>query len=755
MRSMGRATKAAAFLVLGLLFLAIPYGSSTPVPVKRILILFPFESHMPGFIKYETSLRSTLTVSKDYQFEFYVECMDLNRFPSEHYRNRIIETYREKYSGLKVDLIVAFLCSSLHILAKHGPESFLNVPVILAEQDPRFLSDLSSISLAAVVSGRVDIEGTLVLALRLHPDVRKVFVVTGASGYDEMIEGWAREAFRGFESQVDLQYLSRLPMDELIHRVAKLPEHSLVFYLSVTQDGSGHTFKSPDALSLISRQSNAPIYSIAETYIDSGIVGGHLISYSQLGARTAQAVLHTLAGERPGEVEYYEESGNQYVFDARELKRWGIPEATLPPGSTLIHREFSVWESYRWTILGVLAFMLLQALLITGLLVNLGKRRRAEAAVAASEARYRTVADYTYDWEYWVAPDGSLNHISPSCKRITGYSTQEFIENPSLRHEIIIPEDRQIWDRHKADPRPELESQEIQFRIRTRDGEIRWIAHGCQRVIDRNGHFQGIRASNRDVTERKMAEAKAQQHRDELSHVTRVAALGELTSSLAHELNQPLAAILNYANAAQRFLDGAEPNLSRAIEALQGIIRDDKRAAEVIRRVRALLRKQEPQYGELETNNVIREFLDLFQGDTISKGLSVVTELAPDLPAVRADGVQLQQVLINLTLNAADAMSRVMLDSPRLVFRTGIWENQGVKVSVRDFGAGIDENHKDRYFEPFYTTKPEGMGMGLAICRNIIDAHGGVIWAENNPDGGATFYFTLQAAGGSAEGAQK
>ncbi|MHC1745431.1 MAG: ATP-binding protein [Syntrophobacteraceae bacterium] len=752
---MGRTTKSAAFLFLGLVFVTIPHGSSASAPVKRILMLFAFESNMPGFISYDTSLRSTLTVSKDYQFEFYVECMDLSRFPGEQYHDKLMAAYREKYSDLKIDLIVVVLRSALDFVAKHSPESFQKVPVILVEQDPTFFGDLASTSLAAVVTGRFDIAGTLALALRLHPHARKIFVVTGASRFDELIRGWARETLRGFESQVEVQYLSGLPMDELIPRVAKLPEQSLVFYLSVTRDGSGKTFRSPDALALISRQSNTPIYSIAETHIDSGMVGGHLFSYSDLGARTAQAVLRALAGEKPGDVEPSEGSVNRYIFDARELRRWGIGEENLPPGSEVRYREFSAWREYRWQIVGVLSIIFIQVLFISGLVISRRKQRRADRALRRAESKYRTVANYTYDWEYWTAPDGTMNYVSPSCKRTTGYTPQEFIDNPSLRYEIIIPEDRQIWDRHKADAGPELESREIQFRILTHDGEIRWIDHGCRPVTDQNGEFQGTRASNRDVTEKKMAEARAQQHRDELSHVTRVAALGELTSSLAHELNQPLAAILNYASAAQRFLAGAEPNLGRVSEALQGIIRDGKRAAEVIRRVRALLRKQKPHYSSLDMNNVIGESLDLFRGDSILKGLSIVTELAPELPAVQGDRVQLQQVLINLTMNAAAAMSCNMLDSLRLVFRTEVSEDQSVKVSVRDFGAGINEDQKDRLFEPFYTTKPEGFGMGLAICHNIIDAHGGRIWAENNPDGGATFCFTLQAAGGSVERTSK
>jgi PAS domain S-box-containing protein len=562
MRLMERATKAAAFLFLGLLSLAIPDGSSAKVPGKRILILYPFHSYMPGFIKFETGLRSALSSSQDYRFELFVECLDLDKSPSAEHHEKLIELYREKYVAFEIDIIVAILRPSLDFVAKQSPESFLKVPVILVEQDPRFLGDPAPGPLAAVVTSRLDIEGTLDLALHLHPDVRKVFVVNGASRFDQMLQRWAREPLRGFENRVEIQYLSGLPMDELVNQVAKLPEHSLVLYLSVTQDGNGQAFDAPDALALISRQTNAPIYGLAETHIGSGIVGGHLISYSALGAMTARAVLRTLSGEQPGGMESLEGAGNQYVFDARELKRWGISEEDLPPESEIRYRDFSVWREYRWQIVGVFSLVFVQALLISALVISRHKQRRAERALRCAESKYRTVADYTYDWEYWTAPDGTLNYVSPSCKRVTGYSSQEFIDNPSLHHEIIIPEDRQIWDRHKTEARPESDLQEIQFRIFTRDGEIRWIDHTCRPVIDQEGQFQGTRASNRDVTEKKAAEARAQQHRDELSHVTRVAALGGLTSSLAHELNQPLSAILNYAGAAQRFLAGAEPNFT-------------------------------------------------------------------------------------------------------------------------------------------------------------------------------------------------
>lgn len=872
---LSRIAKPAALLFLGLLCFALPRESSAS-PFKKILILFPYESQVPGFITFNDAFQSALKNSEDNEVEFYIECMDLTRFPAQRHHDELLKLYREKYSDMKLDLIVAAQFPSLQFLAEYLDKSFLKAPVLIVNIDSRLIMDRELMPDATVVAGKLDFSETMALSMSIHPDVRKVFVVSGASRYDETFLTLAREELRAYEGRVGLSYLSRLPMDELIHRVSNLPEHSLVLYVSFFRDGSGKVFKSPEASALISRQANAPVYAASETHIGLGIVGGNLNSLQSLGAQSARVALRILAGERPSDLNLSAESGNRVIFDARQLKRWGISEAALPTGSKVIHKEFSIWEVYRRPIVGILAFILMQTLLITRLLVNRAKRlraelqlgesrmllsalfhstsdlicsvdaerfglltfnrglsefflhfrgmrieagmrpedlfppgelvemwrmffsrtleegsftteyvtqtgvrtlrlnfnrlerdgnvfgvsvfgqditerKRAEEALAASEARYRTVADYTHDWEYWAAPDGTLNYVSPSCKRITGYDPQEFINDPSLVNNVLFADDRLIWDRHTLNHGPHSELQEIQFRILTRDGRIRWIDHSCRSVMDQDGQFLGIRASNRDVTEKKMAEAKAQEYRDELSHVTRVAALGGLTSSLAHELNQPLAAILNYANAAEGFLADAEPNLVRVREALRGIIRDDKRAVEVIRRVRALLKKQEPHFGELDMNSVIRDFLDLIQSDAVSKGWSVVTELAPGLPAVRGDGGQLQQVLMNFTLNATAAMSRVMLDSPRLVFRTEAWGDGGVKVSVGDCGPGIDEDHKDQLFEPFYTTIPEGLGMGLAICQNIIAAHGGTIWAENNPDGGATFSFALQAAG---EGAQ-
>jgi signal transduction histidine kinase len=242
---------------------------------------------------------------------------------------------------------------------------------------------------------------------------------------------------------------------------------------------------------------------------------------------------------------------------------------------------------------------------------------------------------------------------------------------------------------------------------------------------------------------RKQGELEAQRLRQDLTHIGRVSALGELTASLAHELNQPLTAILTNAQVAQRLLAAAVPNLEEVREILHDIVTDDRRATEVIRRLRALVKKGDPEFVPLDLSGLIREVARLMRSDAISRGISLSLELAVDLPTVRGDRVQLQQVVLNLVLNGLDAMHEPGAGERTLVIRTARDGAHAVAVSVQDAGTGIDETNVDRLFHALFTTKTEGLGMGLAIARTIVDAHGGRLHAANNVTAGATFQFSL------------
>ena len=277
----------------------------------------------------------------------------------------------------------------------------------------------------------------------------------------------------------------------------------------------------------------------------------------------------------------------------------------------------------------------------------------------------------------------------------------------------------------------------------TKDGKRVDVSLTISPIKNQQGTIIGASTIARDITARKRAELETLQQRSELAHLSRVTMLGELSGSMAHELNQPLTAILSNAQAAQRFLAHDDVDLEEVREILTDIVDQDKRAGEVIRRLRLLLKKGEVQQQPLDGNSVVTEVLKLIRSDLVNQGVTAHTELAHDLPAVNADRVQLQQVLLNLMMNACDAMNHNGTADSEMVVSTSLANGEGVCFSVSDRGTGIAPEKLEHVFEPFVTTKTHGLGLGLSVCRTIIEAHQGRLWATNNPDKGATFHFTL------------
>jgi two-component system sensor kinase FixL len=280
-----------------------------------------------------------------------------------------------------------------------------------------------------------------------------------------------------------------------------------------------------------------------------------------------------------------------------------------------------------------------------------------------------------------------------------------------------------------------------------RDGTQVMVASRWSLQRDERGTPLAILETNNDITERKRAEEALQKTQAELAHVTRVTTMGELTSAIAHEVSQPLTALVTSSNACLRWLASDPPNLDEARECLQRIIRDSNRSSEVVMRIRSLVRKSSPARTRLDLNEAIRELVAITDAEARRQRVLVRTELAADLPPVRGDRVQLQQVILNLVMNGIEAMKEVT-DRPReLLVRSKSHDSGQALVAVQDSGIGLDQQSLERVFEAFYTTKAGGMGMGLSISRSIIEAHRGRLWATANDGCGATFQFTLPKNG--------
>src|SRR5438445_696041 len=286
-----------------------------------------------------------------------------------------------------------------------------------------------------------------------------------------------------------------------------------------------------------------------------------------------------------------------------------------------------------------------------------------------------------------------------------------------------------------------------EYRLVLPDGIVRWMATRGSVHLDGNGKPARLLGVSIDITARKQAELEALQHREELSHLSRVAAMGELAASIAHELNQPLSGISSNASAGQRFIDRGDVDLRELHELLGDIMADAHRAGAVIRGIQRMVKKSVPNRQQVNLNDLVSKVVHMVKPNAMLQSCEVETLLEPNLPPIEADPIQLQQVLLNLTINAFDAMDDTPAPHRKVVIATEKNSDSAIRVSVRDYGVGIPEEARERVFEQFFTTKAKGLGMGLAIVRSIVESHGGMIVAENADGGGARFCFTLSASG--------
>lgn len=371
--------------------------------------------------------------------------------------------------------------------------------------------------------------------------------------------------------------------------------------------------------------------------------------------------------------------------------------------------------------------------------------KKTEEKLVDAERKYRTVADFTYDWEYWEALDGSLIYVSPACERVTGYCVSELMERPDLISTLVTPEDRSIWQDHSHGLQTGSKSgpSHCHFRIRNRDGDIRWIAHVCQPVYNEQGDYAGVRASNRDITELRMAEQKLYEHREILAQVDRRETLGLLAGAIAHELNQPLTGILSDAQAGELLLEQEAADSVQIRDILTDIVTDTKRASQIIRNLRKLFDGRHVDYSPFQVDELVGETLRILNSEIIDRGLIVEKELHKNLPMVNGDSVLVQQVLINLIKNSWEAVQHNERADRRIKINTASEEDGHVVICVEDNGPGIDSDQIRSIFNPLKSNKKGGLGMGLAICQSIVKTHGGRIWVENRTNGGTRFIFTL------------
>jgi PAS domain S-box-containing protein len=368
-------------------------------------------------------------------------------------------------------------------------------------------------------------------------------------------------------------------------------------------------------------------------------------------------------------------------------------------------------------------------------------RKEAEALARENEKWFRLMADSAPVLIWASGKDKLCTFVNKPWLEFTGRTFEQ--EKGNGWAEGVHPEDAPGCFKLYHESFDARRPFSMEYRLRRHDRQYRWLVDNGVPWYDEQNNFLGYIGSCVDVTERKQAESEVQTWRQELAHFSRVSTMGELAGSLAHELNQPLTSILFNTQTAQRFLNNTPLDLGELQEILGDIASEDRRAGEVIVRIRAMLKKGQAQMSPQKLNDIIDEVITMVHSELVVRHVSVATVLASHLPPVHCDRIQIQQVLVNLIVNACDAMNANKPSERGVMIRTERLNARHIQVEVADCGPGFGAEAMSRVFEPFFTTKPNGLGLGLQICRSIVQAHGGELSLGHNNGQGASVRFTL------------
>jgi len=667
-------------------------------------------------------------------FEYYSEYLESNRFPGEKQSLLLRDYLRTKYADRNIDVILAVTDHPLAFLLKYRHELFTHIPIVfVAVQSPTANERAVGPGITGIVYGG-DQSSTLDLALRFHPGTEQVFIVSGTLEHDRRFEIPARQDLEGHESRVSITYLTDLPLGELIAKTSSLPERSIILYLwQQSFDEKGNVLESPDVIALIARSARVPIYGLANPVLGSGIVGGNLRSPELMATRAAEMAVRIANGARAGDIPV-EPPLLAPMFDWRQLKRWGISEELLPAGSIVRFKEPTIWEHYKWSIIGFIAFCFGQTLLIVGLFVQRSRRKRIESALAERELHLResqAIAhvgsfhwDVVADTVAWSDEMCRIHGFEPGESGIT-YETYLDRVHPDHREHL-----RRTVERSLANQQPV----EHEYRIVKTSGETRWVFAHALPLVDSGGKLVALQGTCQDITEHKQAEEALRRSHAEVEW--RARQLRRLASDLTlaeQHVREELAKTLH---------DGLQQLLFTAVMTLNRAVADNSEDDQVtlLQRARAEINEAMAVARTLSVN--------LFPPILNIGGL-------PAALAWLAKQTQEQyRVVVNVTANPHanpttsdvrillfEAVRELLFNAvkhahvDRIDVSLEVGPDDTIHVHVCDQGVGFDAailHHKNHQ-----------QGLGLFSINERLTLFGGHLDIQSAPGKGARFSLTL------------
>jgi signal transduction histidine kinase/ABC-type uncharacterized transport system substrate-binding protein len=768
-----------------------------PDSPKSLLVLQSEEQTHLASVEILAGIRENFGPDAGRSVTIYVEYIGQGLFTDVDYYRKLREWYRDKYRANKVDVIIAGGNLPLKFLLEARDELWADVPIVYGLIDAGDSGNVQPIANATGFLTTFDFKGTIDAAIKLLPKTRRLALVSGVSLSEQLLRSLIDRDLQQFGNRLDLIDLTGLPLEELSRRVSSLPEHTIILFVGMQLDKSGGRLVGRDVLPSIAQVANSPIFGAHDYFMGGGIVGGVLFNFREAGAHAGRLARSILDGEPLERIPVKRTNISQLVFDWRQLKKWGISENKLPPGASVLFREPTVWEQYKFYVFGAVFLTILQALFISVLLVEQRKRRRVQLALDERLRFEAMLSDLSADFAN--LPAGEVDaEIEAWLKKLTEFLGVDrsmimvFSENGkslSVTHLYSAPNapiadwatlagDYPLYMARLLSQKPlvfsklpnELPPEATVIRDYVLESGMKShigipMSVGGEVISALSiSSFRSYREWPDELVQRlrivgeifanaiarKIAGDRTDLLNQNLAHVSRVMTMGELAASIAHEVNQPLTAVVTNADLCLSWVKEDSPKLAELQAALEDIIRDSERASDVIGRIWEMMTKSAPVKTGLDINEVLNEVISLLRKDIIRKNISLRMDLATGLPPVLGDRIQLQQVFLNLLINAIEAVVSIEDGKREVSISSSLCETDGVMVTISDTGPGLPPDDAERIFEPFHTTKPDGMGMGLSINRTIITAHGGKLWAAPNDEAGikqgATFHVTLPAS---------
>lgn len=711
--------------------------SGRPLTGKRVLLLYSNVLALPAHRKNSDAFLSVMEASGVPVTNLHYEFLDLVRNSSASYRTQLPAWLTEKYSGAHIDSIITIDGAAKNFMLNEGRRLFPDAPLISVLSPHPITEPVPGRKVVQIVA-LPDYAGTLESALQLFPATKSVFVVIGASEDEKLWLPAAQKAYAPWKNRLTFEFSNAMTHSEMLERARHLPPDAILIYLAFYQDSAGEPFVPRAVAAEISAASTRPVFSHYDSLIGTGIVGGSLFSYEAEGSRAAHLARDLMTGAlQLRDPMLTLTSLHRPMFDWNQLKRWNVEDAVLPANALVLNRPYSLWEKYRWYVLGAALVGLLQSVLIAALLVQRRLRQQAQTTLRESEERFRVLVEHAPDAVCVVDMDtGRFIDANPQAEILFGCHRERLLRSSPF--EFFLPNQPdslplEVTFREHGESALAGKIPRFERALRALTGEEKFCEVRLVHLPPRTKRL--IRASYLDVTERKSMEERLRQ-------AEKMDAIGQLAGGVAHDFNNQLSAITGFAEMLLESLQGDERRLAN------NILNAAMRAAELTKNLLAFSRKGRFLSARVDVHAVIAEVIALLQC-SIDRRIRILQILEARPSLTIGDPTQIQNALLNLAINARDAMPEggdltFATDNLELTDNANEFElppGRYLQVRVEDTGSGIPREVQKRMFEPFFTTKPsgKGTGLGLAAVYGMVKGHKGGMQVVSEVGRGTTF----------------